>query len=170
MVSALPGEVSSLGVTTRKEYGMRKVARGLLLVIAISGLAAGASAQRNRRDAGSANSTSRDAGSANEWTELGTRTVDGPCDHDSIQVGHGHDNPMSTIRLSVEQSDLELYDIVVTFADGSTFSPNTRLVFHEGERSRQIDLPGNGRVIRRVDFRYGNRAGGGRAQLTIAGR
>ena len=64
---------------------------------------------------------------------------------------------------------LELYDVRVVFGDGSTYSPATRLVFAPGSTSRVIDLPGGARVIRRVEFRYGNLPGGGRAQVEVWG-
>ena len=110
-----------------------------------------------------------DAGQRAEWHELGDATVDGARDRDTIRVARAH-NPLTHILIRVQESDLELYDLVVTFADGSTFSPVMRVTFHEGERSRQIDLPGNARVIRRVDFRYGNLRGAPRARLELLGR
>ena len=36
--------------------------------------------------------------------------------------------------------------------------------------ARDIDLPGGGRAIRRVEFRYGNLPGGGKAQIELWGR
>ena len=56
------------------------------------------------------------------------------------------------------------------FADGTSFSPGTRLVFGQGSWSRDIDLPGGGRAIRRVEFRYGNLPGGGKSQLELWAR
>ena len=101
--------------------------------------------------------------------KVGESMVDGARDRDTIQVARAH-NPLTHIMIRVEQSDLELYDLVVTFADGTTFAPPMRLTFREGARSRQIDLPGTARVIRRVDFRYGNLPGSGRARLELLGR
>ena len=59
--------------------------------------------------------------------------------------------------------------MVVVFGDGTSFSPDTRLTFGQGSWSRDIDLPGGNRVIKRVEFRYGNLPGGGRAQLELWG-
>lgn len=103
------------------------------------------------------------------WTKLGERWVNGAVDHDTIAVG-ADEGTYSRILLRVEHSSLEMFDVVVTFGDGSTFSPQTRHVFSPNTNSHSIDLPGNRRVIRRVDFRYGNLPGGGRAQLELWAR
>ncbi|HVV85526.1 MAG TPA: hypothetical protein VHE35_20845 [Kofleriaceae bacterium] len=100
------------------------------------------------------------------WEKLGERWVDGGADHDVIPVGRA-DGRFTTIRLKVEHSALELFDVVVVFGDGQTFSPNTRFVFGQDTWSRDIDLPGGARAIRRVEFRYGNLPGGGKAQLEL---
>jgi hypothetical protein len=101
--------------------------------------------------------------------ELGGRVVDGKVDRDTIVVGRA-DGKFRAIEVRVKDSSLEMFDIVVTFGDGSTFSPATRLVFGENSRSRVIDLPGNRRAIRKVEFRYGNLPGGGRADIELWGR
>jgi hypothetical protein len=49
---------------------------------------------------------------------------------------------------------LEMYNMIVTFGDGSTFSPNIRNRFDENSWSRSIDLPGDRRIVRSVDFTY----------------
>ena len=95
---------------------------------------------------------------------LGERTVDGRGDHDVIQVGRD-DGRFRRVQLEAQGSDLELRDVTITFGDGQTFSPGTRMVFNQGSRSRVIDLPGGARTIRRIDFHYGNLPGGGRARM-----
>jgi len=54
----------------------------------------------------------------------------------------------------VEKNDIELFDLVVDFGNGQRQSINTRLVFNEGSRSRQIDLDGRERRIRSIQFTY----------------
>jgi hypothetical protein len=102
------------------------------------------------------------------WDKLGERWVNGQSDSDLIRVGRA-DGRFRKIQLVVEHSALELFDVVVVFGDGTRFSPGTRLVFGPGSTSRVIDLPGNARVIRHVEFRYGNLPGGGRAQIELWG-
>jgi len=127
--------------------------------------ACGATRRAERRD----DRRDRRIEAATGWTKLGERWVDGAADHDVIHVG-GARGRYSRVMLKVEHSSLELFDVVVTFGNGETFSPPTRLIFGRGETSRVIDLPGGSRVIRRVDFRYANLPGGGRAQLELWAR
>lgn len=101
-----------------------------------------------------------------DWTKLGERWVDGARDRDVIAVG-ARDGRFRRIMLVVEHSALEMFDVVVTFGDGSRFSPPTRHVFSPETRSSVIDLPGADRVIRSVEFKYGNLPGGGKAQLEL---
>lgn len=102
------------------------------------------------------------------WDKLGERWVQGGNDVDVIHVG-ARDGRYRSIKLVAEHSALELYDLVVTFGNGETFSPPTRLVFGQGTTSRTIDLPGEARLIKTVAFHYGNLPGGGRAQLELWG-
>jgi hypothetical protein len=74
------------------------------------------------------------------------------------------------IQFEVRGSALEMYDVNVVFGNGETYSPPTRLVFGRGGSSRNIDLPGGDRVIRRIEFRYGNLPRGGRARVKVFGR
>lgn len=98
---------------------------------------------------------------------LGERIVDGALDHDAIVVPGGA--RFSRIEIVVEGSALEMFDVVVTFANGDRFSPPTRLVFDKNSSSRIIDLPGADRDIQRIDFKYGNLPGGGRARVIVRG-
>jgi hypothetical protein len=144
---------------------MRSLA--LILLLSLSACVARApgpgraEARDDRRDA------RFDARSA--WDKLGERWVDGRADRDVIAVGR-RDGRFRKIQLVVERSSLELFDVVITFGDGETFSPGTRLVFAPGSSTRVIDLPGGERFIRSVAFRYGNLPGGGRAQIELWGR
>lgn len=103
------------------------------------------------------------------WSRLGERWVQHGADHDTIVVTAAA-GTFHQIALRVEHSALELFDVTITFGDGQTFSPVTRLVFAEDTVSRTIDLPGDARVIRRVDFHYANLPAGGRAQLELWAR
>jgi hypothetical protein len=104
------------------------------------------------------------------WEHVGMRQVDFRIDHDAIvAVGQG---AFRAIRIDVESGDLELFDVKVTFGNGETFSPATRLYFRPGSSSRVIDLPGDARIIRRIDFSYRSVFGGaqGRATIHVYGR
>jgi hypothetical protein len=109
-------------------------------------------------------------GPTSDWDHIGMRPVDFRLDHDAIS-GAG-DGAFRAIRIDVEGGDLEMFDVKVTFGNGETFSPATRLYFREGTRSRVIDLPGAARLIRRVDFFYRSAPFGaqGRAIVHVYGR
>jgi hypothetical protein len=99
-----------------------------------------------------------------EWEHVGARPVDFRVDHDAVLAGlRGR---FRAVRLDVEGGALEMFNVKITFANGENFSPATRLVFSRGTMSRVIDLPGDARVIRRVDFFYRSLAGPLRAGLT----
>jgi hypothetical protein len=42
----------------------------------------------------------------------------------------------------------------VTFANDQTFSPKIRHRFADGTETHVIDLPGDQRTIKRIDFKY----------------
>jgi hypothetical protein len=103
------------------------------------------------------------------WVLLGERRVDGKRDKDVIRVGK-RDGVYSKLMVVVEDSDLELGSMDIEFGNGERFSPEVKHHFHENERTRPIDLPGNTRAIEKISFRYGNVAGGGRARVAVWGR
>ncbi|HKC40647.1 MAG TPA: hypothetical protein VKC15_13975 [Gemmatimonadales bacterium] len=110
------------------------------------------------------------ATTAAEWDHIGMRPVDFRVDHDAIvAAGNG---AFRAIRIDVEGGDLEMFDVKVTFGNGETFSPATRVYFREGSRSRVIDLPGDARIIGRIDFFYRSAPFGapGRAVVHVYGR
>ena len=100
------------------------------------------------------------------WNKLGERWVESAADRDVIAVGASQGR-FKQLMFGVEHSGLVLFDVVVTFGNGEKFAPVTRLVFDEGTATRVIDLPGKTRVIKSVEFRYGNLPGGGKAQVEL---
>jgi|SRR5947209_12543363 len=87
------------------------------------------------------------------WVKLGERQVDWKVDHDVIEVGRA-EGKFTQLRLRCVQGDLELYKMKVIFASGEPFTPDTKVHFREGERTHSIDLPGDARTIKRVEFSY----------------
>ena len=104
----------------------------------------------------------------NGYAYLGERFVNGEMDHDVIHAGR-RDGRFS-IMIVVENAPVEVFDIVVTFGDGERWEPHTKLVFGPDTTSRMIELPGGARIIRSVDFRYGNLAGAGHAKVELWAR
>ena len=101
------------------------------------------------------------------WTLLGERTVDGNYDHDRIDVGR-YEGRFSKLTMVVENSDLELIDLSIKFDRGAPWHPPVQHFFREGQRTRAIDF-GDDRIIKRIDFRYRNLPGGGRARVAVYG-
>ena len=87
------------------------------------------------------------------WVELGSRKVDFKGDHDTIEVG-ADAGRFSRISFDVEDGDLIMDRVKITFRDGTVHKPDVKHEFKEGARSRAIDLPGDARVIQTVEFFY----------------
>ena len=100
------------------------------------------------------------------WTMLGERIVDGRVDRDAIEVGRS-EGKFRKLMLVVLDSDLELIDFSVKFGRGEPFHPAVQQVFRENGRTRSIDLPGDDRVIKWLEFKYKNLPGGGRARFQV---
>jgi len=103
------------------------------------------------------------------WTLLGSQDVQGGRDRDVISVGK-YAGRLDQVMMVVTDSDLVLEDLTFTFGNGETYSPRVRATFKEGSRSRAIDLPGDDRVISKIDVRYSNLPGTGRAHVDFYGR
>ncbi len=105
-----------------------------------------------------------------EWERLGSRGVSFRAERDVIPAaGEGR---FRAVRIAVSGGDLEMFDVRIVFGDGSVYSPATRLVFQEGSWSRVIDLPGEARIIRRIEFSYKSirATRDGRALVTVFGK
>jgi hypothetical protein len=87
------------------------------------------------------------------WERLGQREVDFRNDHDQIDVGR-KEGRFRQLEVRVKNAPIEIYDMVVTFGNDETFKPKLRHKFAEGSGSRIIDLPGERRTIKRIDFNY----------------
>jgi hypothetical protein len=93
---------------------------------------------------------SRDNG---DWELLGRTQVDFKKDRDRIQVGK-KEGTFNRLEIRVEGGDVEINRMVVTFGNGEKFEPNLKHRFEEGSRSKAIDLPGDRRAIKQIDFNY----------------
>lgn len=103
------------------------------------------------------------------WVKLGERSVSGRYDHDSIPVGR-YEGKFAKLTLYVERGEIELLDLEITFANGERFHPTLRHFFKAGARTRVIDLPGDDRVIKDINLRYKNIAGGSAAVAVFGWR
>ena len=103
------------------------------------------------------------------WQLLGEQSVKGKRDKDTIIVGK-YEGKFDQIQISVLDSDVEIKDLTVFFANGEKWSPGIKHSFKEGQRSKAIDLPGNNRTINKIELVYQNTPGGGAARVQVFAR
>lgn len=103
------------------------------------------------------------------WTKLGERSLDADGTHDSVRSGIDAGR-FSSVRFVLEHGKVEIANVVLTFGDGTTLTIPSRLTFGKGTLSRAIDLPGDARVIRAVEFKYSAVTPGRAAQIEVWAR
>src|SRR5262249_18637036 len=104
------------------------------------------------------------------WITLGTVRANLSLDHDTISVGAGM-GTFRSLRFHVTRRPIHLYDIRVTFGNGSTQVYNFNRHINAGAWSVPLDLAGDRRIISRVDIVYKkDPSSPGDAHLTIQGR
>lgn len=88
------------------------------------------------------------------WEKLGQRRVNYGLDRDEILVT-AREGRFTSIRLKAEIAPINIHRCVVHFANGTTesfrFAGND---LRAGQVTRNLDLPGNRRVITKVVFWY----------------
>lgn len=87
------------------------------------------------------------------WQRLGQQEVDFRNDHDSIDVGR-REGRFRQLQVRVKDAPIEIHNMVVTFENNETFKPKVRARFAKGSGSQIIDLPGERRTIKRIEFNY----------------
>jgi len=92
-------------------------------------------------------------GDADRVELLGSRKVNFGADHDTINCNL-RDGTFHAIRIEVEGSEMEMWDVDVFFLNGGHEDIATRHEFREGSWSRRIDLRGGARGIDKVTFKY----------------
>jgi hypothetical protein len=104
------------------------------------------------------------------WELLGRQQVDFKADHDRIDVGRS-EGKFRQLEIRVQGAPVEIRRMVVIFANDEKFDPRIRRRFDESARTHVIDLPGDRRIIKRIDFDYvsPNRRAG-KATVEVYGR
>ena len=92
------------------------------------------------------------------WVKLGENTVKLIGERDEIKVGVS-EGRFKKLKLYVRDSDVEFESVTVVFAIGKDFDVPMRSVIRAGGETRQIDLPGDARTIRKIVFNYKTKAG-----------
>jgi len=84
---------------------------------------------------------------------LGSGRVNSGVDHDTIQVGQ-QQGTFRAIQLRVSVGAVNFLRIIVQYGNGTRSEIQVRSNIPAGGSSRIIDLPGDRRIIQRVDFWY----------------
>jgi hypothetical protein len=84
---------------------------------------------------------------------LGEQEVDFRVDHDTIAV-RSYEGSFTSLFFYVEKNDIELFNLLIIYANGENQKIDMRLIFNEGSRSRLIDLNGRERRINSIQFTY----------------
>lgn len=103
------------------------------------------------------------------WVFLGERTVTDRLDHDTIRVTGARGN-FRSIKIAVGGRAVDFHKVVVHFGNGADFEVELRDTIPAGGESRAIDLPGDRRIIRSVDFWYDAKSAGRQALVRLFGR
>jgi hypothetical protein len=102
---------------------------------------------------------------ARGWISLGEHTVDARVDLDTYDYSQKM-GKISRIMIVVLDSDLELLECKLISVMGDIDTPPVDRFFREGSRTRPIELP-RGKILRKVELRYKNLPGGGRARVQV---
>ena len=110
-------------------------------------------------------------GTPGEWRYLGTVNARFTADHDAIVVQGPYDF-FRRIKFKVTNAPINLIRLIVTYDDGGLpENIDTRFSIPAGGESRIIDLRGNRRKIRTVEFWYDTKGVlQGRANVSVFGQ
>jgi hypothetical protein len=103
------------------------------------------------------------------WTLLGERAVTDRADHDIISVT-GDRGTFRQIKLTVRRAGVDFRRVVVHYGNGGDQSISLKGTIRAGGESRAIDLEGNDRVIRSVEFWYDANSRGRQGIVRLYGK
>ena len=90
---------------------------------------------------------------AKHWVMLGTAHVDKSEDHKTIHVGN-EAGRFHSIQLRVTGGAVEFQRVIVHFADGGDEELAVADRVRSGDKTRELELPGERRTIDSVELRY----------------
>ena len=105
------------------------------------------------------------------WEVLGKKMVNMGADHDEIVVTAA-EGVFTKIKLVIRKAPLHLGNIRVFFKNGESENFTFDKDFAAGASTRILDLPGNKRIIKKVNLNYTtkNNNGNGRAVVVLWGK
>lgn len=118
----------------------------------------------------SCSSSRRSVGIEEGWEILGEEKVNFVRDRDAIEVRSR--NQYTAIRFMVEDRDIRLNNLKVTYQNGDQLTPALDEQITAGQNSRIIELAADGKYIDKIEFSYrttGNLLKG-RANVLVLGR
>lgn len=103
------------------------------------------------------------------WDRLAEQRVQSNGSGVALQVASS-DRRYDRIRLQVNQRSLVVRDVVVTMTDGSTYRPDAALTFSASNTVHELDLPGDGANVARIELSVSDLPSGQSAQIEVWGR
>jgi hypothetical protein len=141
---------------------------GILTAVAVPAMSVAGPFDDRRRDRDRDHDHDRrETRESRGMVRLGSKTVDGRHDRDTIDVNTR--GRFRSILIRVTDSPARLENVVVHFENGEKFRPSLRRTFGKGSFSQTIDLPGNHRDIDKVTFQYSDLRRGDDAEVVLFG-
>lgn len=91
-------------------------------------------------------------GGGGRWIRIGVENVDGIYDHDRFDVQAN--NRFSQIQLRIRDGGVNIHDLDVRFRDGSSFSPDFKRHYREGDRTHVERIPGGPRRLDSISITH----------------
>lgn len=128
---------------------MKSVLKVAVILVSLTALVSSLSAQPNR----------------GRWMILGTANVDGGVDHDNIRVGQSR-GYFRSLQIRVRGSAIQFQRVIAHYENGQDQELQLRDRIAAGGATRPLDLVGDRRYIRSVEFFYA-RASFGRQRPSV---
>jgi hypothetical protein len=116
----------------------------------------------------STSAAQRDRDEYRGWEQLGRAYVNGKVDHDRIFVNHR--GTFRALQLGIKGGEIEFQRVVVHFENGEDHQLDIRDRIPDRGKTRVIDLPGDRRRIRNVEFWYSKTNWRSRPLVNLWGR
>jgi len=104
------------------------------------------------------------------WSRIARQEMRFAADKTRLDVRASKAPRFGELKIDIEGTTIQTFDVVVTFADGSKWTSPMTMRFPRNGDSRILRLPDNRRGIDRVSVTYRTLDRGGRATMTISGR
>lgn len=105
------------------------------------------------------------------WEPIGSRPITDRADHESVKIGEAKGD-FTAVKLEVLRRSVNFRRVVIKFRNGDDQKVELRETIAANQESRVIDIEGNDRVIRSIDFWYDPQSlgRGGQATVRVHGR